>query len=340
MYKCRKNIERFILQTLIPQAKQKKIPKNSIKMSTSTPLFSILIANYNNEKYLEECLNSVFHQTYTNWEIIIVDDASTDNSKSIYKKYKKDNRVKIFYNKKNKGCGYTKNKCVQLATGSICGFLDPDDLLTDSALSIMVQKHIENPIISLIYSTHYVCNEYLKDKKIATYCAPINTENSYLETKIGTISHFATFKKNNYEKTSGINPKLPKAVDQDLYLKLEETGPTLFINKVLYFYRHHRNSISLNKNANLAMIYGKKCRLDAYKRRVKNKINIGNLSKENYIALRKEYLYLLIFEAIQYKKMGKLGSMYLLLLRAIPFIDIDKRFSIIRIALNPFKTIQ
>lgn len=53
-------------------------------------LFSVLIANYNNGKYLMEGINSVYAQTYTNWEIILVDDASTDNSKEIYKELEKD----------------------------------------------------------------------------------------------------------------------------------------------------------------------------------------------------------------------------------------------------------
>ncbi|MBO4738767.1 MAG: glycosyltransferase [Bacteroidales bacterium] len=59
-------------------------------MMNDNPLFSVLIANYNNGKYLMEAINSVYAQTYTNWEIILVDDASTDNFKEIYKKLEKD----------------------------------------------------------------------------------------------------------------------------------------------------------------------------------------------------------------------------------------------------------
>ena len=95
---------------------------------TKQPLFSILIANYNNGKYLQACLDSVFAQTYTNWEIILVDDASKDKiSSALYKKYDNHPQIHIFYNEKNKGCGYTKRRCVELGNGEICGFLDPDD---------------------------------------------------------------------------------------------------------------------------------------------------------------------------------------------------------------------
>ena len=62
-----------------------------------TPLFSVLIANYNNGKYLQEAVDSVLAQTYTNWEIIIVDDKSTDNSAEVYNQYKDDSRFHIYY---------------------------------------------------------------------------------------------------------------------------------------------------------------------------------------------------------------------------------------------------
>ena len=94
------------------------------------PLFSVLIANYNNGKYLMDAIKSVYEQTYTHWEIILVDDASTDNSHELYKELEKDERIRIFYNDENHGCGYTKRRCAELANGELCGFLDPDDAYT------------------------------------------------------------------------------------------------------------------------------------------------------------------------------------------------------------------
>ncbi|MBO5404684.1 MAG: glycosyltransferase family 2 protein [Paludibacteraceae bacterium] len=81
--------------------------------------FSILIANYNNGKYLMDAIESVRQQTYTNWEIILVDDCSTDNSHELYKEFEKDERIHIFLNNQNRGCGYTKNRCVAEAQGEI-----------------------------------------------------------------------------------------------------------------------------------------------------------------------------------------------------------------------------
>ena len=71
-------------------------------MSTNNPLVSILIANYNNEKFLSRSINSCLNQSYTNFEIIIFDDKSTDNSKSILQNYEKNDKIKIFFNDQEK----------------------------------------------------------------------------------------------------------------------------------------------------------------------------------------------------------------------------------------------
>ena len=118
-------------------------------------MFSVLIANYNNGKYLQEAIDSVLAQTYNNWEIIIVDDKSTDDSVEVYNKYKDDSRFRIYFNDKNEGCGYTKRRCAELAHGDICGFLDPDDTLTEDALEKHIKVHSSQPKVSVIYSRCY-----------------------------------------------------------------------------------------------------------------------------------------------------------------------------------------
>ena len=117
---------------------------------TNQPLFSVLIANYNNGKYLMDAIESVRKQTYTNWEIILVDDSSTDNSHELYKELDQDERIHIFLNDQNRGCGYTKRRCAELANGEICGFFDPDDALLSEALEVMVGTHGKHPAASMI----------------------------------------------------------------------------------------------------------------------------------------------------------------------------------------------
>ncbi len=97
--------------------------------------FSILIANYNNGKYIRQCFDSILAQTWKDWEVIIVDDGSTDDSVEVIENLiKDDSRFKLFASERNLGCGSAKRRCAELATGTICGYLDPDDALTPDAL--------------------------------------------------------------------------------------------------------------------------------------------------------------------------------------------------------------
>lgn len=233
----------------------------------SNPLFSILIANYNNGKYLEDALRSVFAQTYIKWEIILVDDASTDNSQDIYKKYKHDSRILIYYNDQNYGCGYTKHRCVELANGEICAFLDPDDALEITAIEETVKEHLKYPNASLIYTNYYICDKNLKIlNQGSSHAIPNNL--SYLDYGHWAICHFATFKKSLYNKTEGINNHFKKAIDQDLYLKLEEVGHIFFIPSISYYYRTNTGTnISLGKNNKAATLWHIVALINACKRR-------------------------------------------------------------------------
>lgn len=210
-------------------------------------LFSVLIANYNNASFLQEAIDSVFNQSYSNWEVIIVDDKSTDGSCLVYDKYKEDKRFHIFFNEKNSGCGYTKRRCVELSHGALCGFLDSDDALMDNAIETMVQQHADHPQCSLIYST---CYRYSGDRDaempIWDYIGEIPENEDYIVYRKSLVSHFVSFKKASYQKTLGVDPFLVSAVDRDLYCKLEEVGDLLYIDLPLYYYRvNNANSISI-----------------------------------------------------------------------------------------------
>ena len=214
---------------------------------TQQPLFSVLIANYNNGKYLMDAIESVRQQTYDNWEIVLVDDASTDNSEELYKVLEKDKRIRIYRNEKNMGCGYTKRRCAELAQGEICGFLDSDDVITKDALQVMVDAHKNHPKASLVHSDHYDCDEDLNIQSIY-HGEQIPGNECYLKFQHG-VSHFATYKRNLYKKTIGINPIMTCAVDQDLYYLLEEVGKFVYTPHVLYYYRMGTGlNISLGEN--------------------------------------------------------------------------------------------
>ena len=260
------------------------------------PLFSILIANYNNGNFFKDCYQSIIDQTYDNWEVIIVDDASTDDSVLVIKQIiEDDNRFRIFMNDKNMGCGYTKNKCALMANGEISGFLDPDDALKLTALELMVNLHIKNEDVAIITSKYDLVDLEMNFIKSTIHGSTVPVDKSYLTYGMGAFTAFATFKQYNYKQTIGIDPIMIRAVDQDLYYKMEEQGKHLFLDESLYLYRIHEKSISANTNEFKAKYWHFYATVKAFDRRKKLDLKIDNFSN-NEIKKIKSYYYISRFE--------------------------------------------
>lgn len=94
----------------------------------SIDLVSIIMPSYNTAKFIAESIKSVVAQTYTNWELLIVDDCSTDNTDEIVQPFLFDERIKYFKNEKNSGAAVSRNKALREAKGKWIAFLDSDDL--------------------------------------------------------------------------------------------------------------------------------------------------------------------------------------------------------------------
>lgn len=246
-------------------------------MITETPLFSLIMANYNSKKFLDFCIKSIQNQTYKNWELVAVDDCSTDDSYEMLLNYAKDDpRIKVFKNDKNHGLGYTRHQSAAFAKGEICACLDPDDAILPDAIELMVNEHKKHPEAALIGSRRLIYNEKMK---LIDVDAPLTAERiasfkNELETP-WIINHFAGWKKSCYDKTEGFDPIMPRSTDTDLYLRLEETGKVLFLNKPLYMYRKNKNSVSLNKNVHKTHLWHIYTAINACKRRG---LNIDNYS--------------------------------------------------------------
>lgn len=205
--------------------------------------FSVLIAHYNNFEYFKQCYESLKNQTYQNFEIILVDDCSKDGSfEKIIELTKNDDRIKTYKNKENKGVGFTKKRCVELASGEICGFVDPDDALTEDAIEISVKAH-ENKCVAA-YSQLYFCDENLNPKKVFENTKKVKNNDALFFNFQFEVAHFFTFKKESYLKTEGISPDYKVAEDIDYILKLYEIGNFYFIEKPIYYYRIHKKGLS------------------------------------------------------------------------------------------------
>lgn len=129
------------------------------------PLVSIILPTYNREKFLPRAINSVVNQTYQNWELIIVDDRSTDNTEALVREYmKQDQRMRYIKNTHKKGCGGSRNQGIEVAKGEYIAFLDDDDEWKEYHLKDIVEEFGKNEDVDWIYADI----ERVKDGEVVT----------------------------------------------------------------------------------------------------------------------------------------------------------------------------
>jgi len=273
------------------------------------PLFSVLMANYNNANYIYQAIDSVLKQSYPYWELIIVDDASTDDSLGIIQPYLKDKRIKLIRLKKRMGCGGAKRVCAEKAKGEILGVLDSDDALHKDAIKTIVKAYKEDFKVGWIQSTYYECNDKLVPQRVG------KIESAYFKKNIRLkwvgVYHFNTFRRNEYKKTSGFDKRLIVAEDRDLEYKLEEVTKFKLINKPLYFYRVHKKGISQGNQIKDSFFYETLAKYEAYKRRLNT--DIPNITKKEMCKLLLKGIYSLL-------KLRRLNYMSSFLIKTIRLI--------------------
>ena len=119
-------------------------------------MISIIIPAFNAEKYIEKCILSILNNTYQNFEIIIVDDGSTDKTKEIIHSFN-DNRIKII-NQKRKGPGSARNKGLSISKGEYIYFMDSDDTINSNTLDLLINNIEDNDILIGDYKIIYDSN--------------------------------------------------------------------------------------------------------------------------------------------------------------------------------------
>lgn len=213
--------------------------------SKENPLVSIVIPCYNQKDYIKNTLDSVKKQIYQNWECIIVNDGSTDNSIEIIKECTKDdNRFKII-NKCNEGVSVARNTAINVSKGEYILPLDGDDIITPSYISTAVSYFICNPKVKLVY-----CRAaFIGDREGEWQLPPYNFESLKWENSIFCS---ALFRRSDFEKSSGYNPNMKQGLeDWDFWLSfLNQKDEVYKIPEILFYYRKHgatRNCRAVNQ---------------------------------------------------------------------------------------------
>ena len=123
-------------------------------MLKNSPLVTVYITNHNYGKYIKKALDSVLSQTFKNFELIIIDDGSTDNSKKIINKYKNNSKVKIIY-QVNKGLTVSNNLAIRASLGKYVMRLDADDWLDSHAIEILFNTLEKNKKLGMVFPDYY-----------------------------------------------------------------------------------------------------------------------------------------------------------------------------------------
>lgn len=215
------------------------------------PQISILIANYNNGHFFRDAFNSLLKQTFEDWEAVVIDDASTERSAAVIRQLTAgDSRFRLYQNPENIGYQKTILRAISLSRAEIFGRLDPDDALHPEAIALSVETHRQHPDAGLVYSNVLGCDSNLNPTHVnrGRQVDPRSGATSFHNLD-GAVWPFSTFKRACYGRTSGIDVFNRRAEDQDLYLKMAETAPMVYIDRELYLYRVHNRGASVHENS-------------------------------------------------------------------------------------------
>ena len=214
-------------------------------MINKEPLVSIIMNCYNGERYLGEAIDSVYKQTYKNWEIIFWDNASTDESAIIAKSY--DAKLKYFLAESNTNLGAARVKAVDKARGNYLAFLDCDDLFNPNKITKQIQLIESNPDIGIVYSRADLISsegehigytpriEYnLPDGKVFGDLAKYNF--------IPFVS--ALIHRSKYYECGGFPEKYLNSTDYFLFLNISYKYLVRCSDEILCSYRFHENNLS------------------------------------------------------------------------------------------------
>ena len=207
------------------------------------PLVSVIMPLYNCEQYVLDAINSVTEQTYINWELIVVDDQSSDNSYSIVKRIiSTDKRLKLYRLKHNMGSSHARNHAIEIAKGKYIAFLDSDDVWLPDKLEKQI-TFMEQENVLLSYSSYYVIDA--KGETIGIFHA--NTRVTYNEMlKTSTIGTLTTVY--NAEKLGKFYFQDIGHEDYVMKLKIiQHAGYAKGLKEPLAKYRIAHNSLSRNK---------------------------------------------------------------------------------------------
>jgi len=206
-------------------------------------LVSIIMPSWNTARFISESIQSVISQTYTFWELLIVDDCSTDNTDEIVRPFLSDRRIKFFKNEQNIGAALTRNRAIREAQGEWIAFLDSDDLWTAEKLDKMLQ-FMQNNHYSFAYHQYEKIDEQSKPLNILVSGPKVVTKRKmYNYGYPGCLTFMYNAKTMELVQIKDIK----KNNDYAILLKLCKKAKCYLLSENLAKYRIRKKSISHDK---------------------------------------------------------------------------------------------
>jgi glycosyltransferase involved in cell wall biosynthesis len=222
------------------------------------PKYSIIVANYNYGRFLGNAIGSVLSQTFTNWEAILIDDCSTDNSLLVIDAIS-DKRVRKVLHKENCGNISSFNEGIDLAKGEYVSILSSDDMYSDDFLENVDLFFRENPTAGMVYSNHYIIDQEGRKKRVIKN--RIHHRDGLFQDEIVPllygchIPNCATVvPKSVLNKVGKYRPIYQRTGDWELWMRIASAYPVGFIGKPLYQYRIHGGNMSVSVDTQLKVI--------------------------------------------------------------------------------------
>lgn len=208
-------------------------------------MVSIITPSHNSSKFISKTIDSVLSQTYQNWEMIIVDDCSPDNSNKIIEQYiKKDNRIKLIKLEKSSGPAVARNRAIKEAQGRYIAFLDSDDYWDKNKLSKQLHFMRQNDIEFSFTGYHRIKEDTNEIIDYQSVPENVDYETLLKQCVIGclTVVYDTQKLKKKYM------PSIMKRQDYALWLKILKKIPYAYgFNEPLAYYRVRKSSVSSNK---------------------------------------------------------------------------------------------
>lgn len=206
-------------------------------------LVSIVLPIYNGEKYMRESIESVINQTYTNWELIIIDDCSTDSTPDIAKEYAaKDERIQYYRNEVNLKLPKGLNRGFSLAKGDYLTWTSDDNLYLSDALQVMLETIIKHKV-GLVFAESELIDE--EGKVTGKYEVPAD---SFVQRsaifRYNCVGACFMYTREVYEEIGDYDDTKFYSEDYDYWFRVFAKFPVYQVKRVLYQYRNHSQSLS------------------------------------------------------------------------------------------------